>query len=77
MPWPSALMKYETIDETQLKDIMAGREPQPPEGWDSQGPAPTAPATATPTEERRSRHRGARQAALTRALELRLFLRSQ
>ena len=29
-----ALMKYETIDITQLKDIMEGREPQPPEDWD-------------------------------------------
>lgn len=26
-----ALMKYETIDEEQIKDIMAGREPKPPE----------------------------------------------
>jgi cell division protease FtsH len=40
-----ALIKYETINEEQLRDIMAGREPRPPEGWDSQGPAPTAPAT--------------------------------
>ncbi|MDQ7735017.1 ATP-dependent zinc metalloprotease FtsH [Halomonas sp. SpR1] len=29
-----ALMKYETIDAAQLKDIMEGREPRPPEGWD-------------------------------------------
>ena len=29
-----ALMKYETIDITQLKDIMEGREPQPPKDWD-------------------------------------------
>jgi cell division protease FtsH len=29
-----ALMKYETIDEEQLKDIMAGKEPRPPAGWD-------------------------------------------
>ncbi|WP_434984054.1 ATP-dependent zinc metalloprotease FtsH [Vreelandella zhaodongensis] len=28
-----ALMKYETIDADQLKDIMEGREPRPPEGW--------------------------------------------
>ncbi len=38
-----ALMKYETIDESQIRDIMAGREPRPPEGWDSGGPG--APAT--------------------------------
>ncbi len=38
-----ALMKYETIDSTQLKDIMAGRDPQPPEGWDDpSGGAPSA-----------------------------------
>jgi cell division protease FtsH len=47
----AALMKYETIDEEQLRDIMAGREPRPPEGWDSQGPAPTAPAT-TPSPKK-------------------------
>src|SRR2546430_1079472 len=28
-----ALMKYETIDEEQLKDLMAGKGPQPPAGW--------------------------------------------
>ncbi len=30
-----ALMKYETIDSTQVKDIMEGREPQPPADWDA------------------------------------------
>ena len=29
-----ALIKYETIDEKQIRDIMAGREPSPPEDWD-------------------------------------------
>ncbi len=29
-----ALMKFETLDITQLKAIMEGREPQPPEDWD-------------------------------------------
>ena len=29
-----ALVKYETIDQTQIKDIMDGREPAPPEDWD-------------------------------------------
>ncbi len=32
-----ALMKYETIDADQLKDIMEGRDPRPPEGWDDHG----------------------------------------
>jgi cell division protease FtsH len=35
-----ALIKYETIDEAQIKDIMEGRDPQPPAGWDD---------SATPT----------------------------
>jgi cell division protease FtsH len=29
-----ALVKFETIGDTQIKDIMEGREPQPPEDWD-------------------------------------------
>ncbi len=28
-----ALMKFETIDRSQIDDIMAGKEPQPPEDW--------------------------------------------
>ena len=27
-------MKYETIDEEMLRDIMAGKPPKPPAGWD-------------------------------------------
>jgi cell division protease FtsH len=30
----AALLKYETIDETQIKDIMDGRDPRPPADWD-------------------------------------------
>jgi cell division protease FtsH len=44
-----ALMKYETIDEEQLKDIMAGKAPKPPAGWDdtlSNKPAAPPPAPA-------------------------------
>jgi len=29
-----ALVKYETIGEVQIKDIMEGREPRPPEDWE-------------------------------------------
>jgi len=29
-----ALMKYETIGQDQIGDIMEGREPRPPEDWD-------------------------------------------
>src|SRR5437868_8938277 len=41
-----ALMKYETIDEEQLKEIMAGRPPKPPSGWDDSlsNKPPQAPA---------------------------------
>ncbi len=35
-----ALMKYETIDEKQIADIMAGREPRPPEDWSDKTPPP-------------------------------------
>jgi cell division protease FtsH len=37
-----ALIKYETLGEEQIKDIMDGREPRPPQDWDEpseQGPA--------------------------------------
>ena len=44
-----ALMKYETIDETQIKDIMEGREPRPPEDWEepTAGPRPSGGAPNT------------------------------
>ncbi|MCH4564290.1 ATP-dependent zinc metalloprotease FtsH [Halomonas sp. EGI 63088] len=44
-----ALMMYETIDATQLKDIMEGREPRPPEGWDDPGSG--APSAGGPGAE--------------------------
>lgn len=40
-----ALIKYETIDDAQIKEIMEGKDPSPPEGWedvmknDPKGPA--------------------------------------
>jgi len=45
-----ALVKYETIDEEQLKDIMAGRTPKPPKDWDEtlSNKPPKAPAEGTP-----------------------------
>ena len=33
-----ALMKYETIDQDQIKDIMAGKPPQPPSDWEDHEP---------------------------------------
>lgn len=38
-----ALMKYETLDESQLKEIMQGKTPSPPADWDRQDP-PVRPA---------------------------------
>jgi cell division protease FtsH len=40
-----ALIKYETIDEGQIREIMEGREPTPPADWEdrdlpSAGPKP-------------------------------------
>jgi len=37
-----ALMKYETIDAEQIKDIMAGKEPRPPADWSDGGAEPPA-----------------------------------
>jgi len=34
-----ALIKYETIDAGQIDDIMEGRNPEPPSGWDENGGA--------------------------------------
>ena len=44
-----ALVKYETIDSEQIKDIMEGRDPRPPAGWDNDepdSPGGGAPAAA-------------------------------
>jgi cell division protease FtsH len=44
-----ALMKYETINEEQITDIMAGRTPKPPEGWeDTPTSTPRGPASEKP-----------------------------
>ena len=44
-----ALIKYETIDDGQIKDIMAGRPPSPPSGWDdSVTSGPSGPTGSGP-----------------------------
>ena len=41
-----ALIKFETIDDEQIKDILAGRPPKPPAGWDeSLAPKPPTPGS--------------------------------
>jgi cell division protease FtsH len=43
----AALIKFETIDDQQLKDLMEGRDPRPPQDWDD-----TPSATSGTTRER-------------------------
>jgi cell division protease FtsH len=45
-----ALIKYETIDSDQIADLMAGRTPKPPEGWDDDSSASSGGTTVTPEE---------------------------
>jgi cell division protease FtsH len=47
-----ALMKYETIDEDQISDIMSGKEPRPPEDWDDSEPGQTIEAETDPEPEK-------------------------
>ena len=48
-----ALMKYETIDEAQIQQIMEGKEPTPPEDWIDDGDDKTKgqPATVVATDK--------------------------
>ncbi|HEX7341033.1 MAG TPA: ATP-dependent zinc metalloprotease FtsH [Rhodanobacteraceae bacterium] len=41
-----ALLKYETIDSTQIDAIMAGHRPEPPKDWDKPAPQPPTPPQA-------------------------------
>ena len=43
-----ALMKYETIDSDQIKDIMDGIEPREPKDWSDHSVDPKRPTTAQP-----------------------------
>ena len=36
-----ALMKFETIDQKQIADVMAGKPPRPPEDWGNSGASGT------------------------------------
>ena len=46
-----ALVKYETIGEEQIKDIMEGREPRPPEDWDDTADSDTDTGAPKPEVE--------------------------
>ena len=45
-----ALMTYETIDSDQIDDIMAGREPREPNGWDSKSGDDNPPPASAASE---------------------------
>ncbi|MGD8308014.1 MAG: ATP-dependent metalloprotease, partial [Chromatiales bacterium] len=51
-----ALIKYETIDEKQIDDIMSGRSPRPPADWEDSSPPSggTAAAGDKPPQEKPS-----------------------
>ncbi|NOR66852.1 MAG: ATP-dependent zinc metalloprotease FtsH [Woeseiaceae bacterium] len=46
-----ALVMYETLGATQIKDIMEGREPQPPEDWDDSPDSDPDPDASKPEAE--------------------------
>ncbi len=48
-----ALMRYETIDSSQIDQIMQGHEPDPPEGWNESDSDASSEANASDTDEER------------------------
>lgn len=53
-----ALMKYETIDADQIKDIMEGKTPRPPKDWDDSGTGTPAKPAEPEVAERDSKDIG-------------------
>lgn len=54
-----SLIKYETIDSKQIEEIMSGKEPSPPEGWEKPKTVvpetePEAPTSQTLTDNKES-----------------------
>ncbi len=47
-----ALMKYETIDAKQIDEIMAGKDPKPPEGWNDDD-KPSKPSAKASSDEKK------------------------
>jgi cell division protease FtsH len=44
-----ALVKYETLDSDQITDIMEGRVPREPQGWDDEDRGSSVPPAASET----------------------------
>ncbi|CAK0754536.1 ATP-dependent zinc metalloprotease FtsH [Gammaproteobacteria bacterium] len=55
-----ALIKYETIDSSQIEDIMAGKPPRPPEGWEDTPRGPTVESNPSGRETSKDAHEGGR-----------------
>lgn len=47
----TALIKYETLDALQVNEIMSGREPTPPKGWDDTPKAKKPPSSGAVTSD--------------------------
>jgi cell division protease FtsH len=52
-----ALIKYETIDQQQIEDIMAGRPPRPPSDWEDDSSTPSGGEAGRSEEADRDRGR--------------------
>ncbi|MGD1984417.1 MAG: ATP-dependent zinc metalloprotease FtsH [Chromatiaceae bacterium] len=53
-----ALIKFETIDSNQIKDIMEGRDPRPPAGWDDDSQAKPGGGTGAETDSETAKPEG-------------------
>ena len=58
-----ALIKYETIDSDQIDDIMKGKMPRPPSGWDDGDDQSTTSKKKTKRKAKASRKRPATSSA--------------
>ncbi|NWO10452.1 ATP-dependent zinc metalloprotease FtsH [Chromohalobacter salexigens] len=53
-----SLMQYETIDANQIREIMEGRKPRPPEDWDDKGPTTGSGSTASSSADDETEEQG-------------------
>jgi len=52
-----ALVKYETIDQQQIEDIMAGRTPRPPSDWEDDSSTPSGGSVAADGGDRKGKEK--------------------
>jgi cell division protease FtsH len=53
-----ALIKYETIDQDQIEDIMAGKPPRPPADWTDEDSGHNQPTDSSATAEKTEKNSG-------------------